>query len=165
MALVKENAVLEDPYTNVVGQDDLPPSGAVIVDLDQWQANKDSLAGRADPVGVQLRSDQPPEMIAEDLGSLAVVALEFPAFRDGRAYSYARLLRDQYGFTGEVRAVGDVLLEQLHFMERTGFDAFELDSDDPLRDLQIAGSDLNVWYQPSSDSRKTAIEHRHGRND
>lgn len=165
MALVKDNDLLEDVYTDVAGQDDLPASGAIIVDLEQWQANKDSLTGRAGPVGVRLRSDQPPELIAGDLGSLAMIALEFPTFRDGRAYSYARLLRDQYGFRGEVRAVGDVLLEQLHFMERTGFDAFELKSDDPLRDLQIASSDLDVWYQPSSDGRATVIEHRHRRSD
>ena len=163
MALIKHNELLEDPYVNVAGKDDIPPHGPVIVDLDQWRANKDALTARRDPVGVQLRSDQPPELIAEDVGALALIALEFPAFKDGRAYSYARLLRDRYGFTGELRAVGDVLLEQLHFMERTGFDAFELVSDDPLRDLRIATSDFDVWYQPSSDGRKTAIQRRHER--
>ena len=92
-----------------------------------------------------------------------MVALEFPVFRDGRAYSYARLLREQYGFPGEIRAVGDVLLEQLHFMERTGFDAFEFHSDDPLRDIEIAASDFDVWYQPAADGRKTAVQLRHER--
>ena len=113
-------------------------------------------------MGVKLKSDQPPELVAEDLQSLALIALEFPVFRDGRAYSYARLLREQYRFTGEIRAVGDVLLEQLHFMERTGFDAFELNSDDPLGELQIAAGDFDVWYQPAADGRKTAIQLRHG---
>jgi len=163
MALVRGNAVVEDPFTNLAGREDIPSSGAIIVDLEQWRANRDALAGRADPVGIRLRSDQPPELIAAELGFLDMVALEFPAFKDGRAYSYARLLRDQYGYTGEIRAVGDVLLEQLHFMERTGFDAFELDSDDPLRDLQIARSEFDVWYQPSADGRMTAIELRHQR--
>ncbi len=163
MALVKNNAVIADPYVNAVGQEHLPTRGAVLVDLNQWQANRDHLRERADPVGVLLKSDQPPDSIAEDLDSLTMVALEFPAFRDGRAYSYARLLRDQYGFPGEIRAVGDVLLEQLHFMERTGFDAFELHSDDPLRDLQIAVGDFDVWYQPSADGRKTALQLRHQR--
>ena len=73
-----------------------------------------------------MHSDQSPELIADDVQRFALVALEFPKFRDGRAYSYARLLRERYGFKGELRAVGDVLLEQLFFMLRTGFDAFEL---------------------------------------
>ena len=161
MALVKANAVITDPYVNVIGQEQIPADGAVLVDLQQWQDNREALRERTDPVGIRLKSDQPPDSIAEDLGSLDMIALEFPAFRDGRAYSHARLLRDQYGFGGEIRAVGDVLLEQLHFMERTGFDAFELHSDDPLRDLEIAASDFDVWYQPAADGRKTALQLRH----
>lgn len=160
-ALIKGNALLDDPYIVVAAGDDMPARGPIIVDLEQWEANRDALLSRSDPVGIRLRSDQPPELIAEDVSSLALVALEFPAFKDGRAYSYARLLRDRYGFSGELRAVGDVLLEQLHFMERTGFDAFELHSDDPLRDLEIASSEFAVWYQPSSDGRRTAIQERH----
>ncbi|HSG65121.1 MAG TPA: DUF934 domain-containing protein, partial [Gammaproteobacteria bacterium] len=112
-------------------------------------------------IGVRLKSDEPPTLIADDLGRFSVVALEFPAFRDGRAYSYARLLRDQYGFGGEIRAVGDVLLEQLHFMARVGFDAFEIVSDDPQRDFDVAASDFSVWYQPASDDRRSALELRH----
>ncbi len=81
---------------------------------------------RGTPLGIRLHSDQSPELIAADVPQFAVVALEFPKFRDGRAYSYARLLRERYGFKGELRAVGDVLLEQLFFMLRTGFDAFEI---------------------------------------
>ena len=161
MALVKANAVVADPYVDAIGQERIPTRGAVLVDLQQWRSNRNQLRERADPVGVLLKSDQPPASIADDLGSIAMVALEFPAFRDGRAYSYARLLRDRYTFAGEIRAVGDVLLEQLHFMERTGFDAFELHSDDPLRDLQIAAGDFDVWYQPAADGRKTALQLRH----
>ena len=164
MALVKNNAVIDDPFTDVSGQETIPASGPVLVDLDQWQTHREQLLQRTEPVGVKLRSDQPPESIAEDLHSIAMVALEFPAFRDGRAYSYARLLRGHYGYGGEIRAVGDVLLEQLHFMERTGFDAFELDSDNPLRDMEIAASDFGVWYQPAADGRKSAVQLRHDRN-
>ena len=161
MALLKNNAAIDDPFTDVSGQETIPTGGAILVDLDQWQAHREQLLQRTDPVGVRLRSDQPPHMIAGDLDSLALVALEFPVFRDGRAYSYARLLREQYRFTGEIRAVGDVLLEQLHFMERTGFNAFELESDDPLGDLQIASADFDVWYQPAADGRKSAMQLRH----
>lgn len=164
MALVRNRTVVDDAYTDVGGRESIPTTGAVIVDLEQWQANRDTLSQRSDPIGVRLSSEQAPELITDDLESLALIALEFPAFRDGRAYSYARLLRDKYGFTGEVRAVGEVLLEQLHFMERTGFDTFEIDSDDPLRDLEIAAADFSVWYQPSADGRTTAIDLRHRRD-
>ena len=164
MALLKNNAVVEDPFTDVSGQETIPAQGAVLVDLDQWREGRKQLLKRTDPVGVRLKSDQPPELIADDLESLALVALEFPVFRDGRAYSYARLLREQYRFGGELRAVGDVLLEQLHFMERTGFDAFELQSDDPLGDMQIASADFDVWYQPAADGRKSALQLRHPHN-
>jgi uncharacterized protein (DUF934 family) len=112
---------------------------------------------------VRLRSDQSPELIAEDLPHLQLVALEFPAFRDGRAYSYARILRERYGFKGEVRAVGDVLMEQLHFMLRTGFDAFEIKGKDPLTEFRTAMRDFSVWYQPAADGRRTAVQLRHGR--
>ena len=97
-----------------------------------------------------MTSEQAPEHIGDGLWRLAVIALEFPAFRDGRAYSYARLLREKYGYEGELRAVGDVLLEQLHFMTRTGFDAFEIESDDPLRDFEIAAAEFSIWYQPTA---------------
>ena len=161
MALIRNAAVVDDPYADATGQETIPASGPVLVDFQQWQAHREQLLRRTAPVGVRLRSDQPPELIAADLPSLAMIALEFPVFRDGRAYSYARLLREQFGYSGEIRAVGDVLLEQLHFMERTGFDAFELESDDPLGDLQVASADFDVWYQPAADDRLSAIQLRH----
>lgn len=161
--LIKNGRCSVDTYALVGIGDELPTDGDVIVTLDRWQAERDQLMQRPSRVGIRLGSDEPPDIIAADLESLAVVALEFPAFRDGRVYSYARLLRDQYGYTGEIRAVGDVLLEQLHFMARVGFDAFELDSDDPLHDFEIAAGDFSVWYQPAADSRRTAAELRHDR--
>ena len=163
-ALIKDGAVVPDLFVVLGSDDSIPADGDVIVPLARWQAERGVLTQRAGRLGVLLRSDEPPELIAEDLEHFAVVALEFPAFRDGRAYSYARLLRDRFGYGGEVRAVGDVLLEQLHFMVRAGFDAFELDSDDPERDFRIASGDFSVWYQPSSDGRATALELRHGRS-
>ena len=83
-----------------------------------------------------------------------------PVFRDGRAYSYARILREAYGYEGELRAVGEVLLEQLHFMIRVGFDAFELQGDDPERAWQIAAEEFSAWYQPGADERPTAMQLR-----
>jgi uncharacterized protein (DUF934 family) len=163
MALVRDNALVEDEYTHLADGGVIPDVGAVLVGLDQWQAHRQRLLERAAPVGVRLRSDQSPELIAADLPKLKLVALEFPKFRDGRAYSYARILRERYGFRGEVRAVGEVLMEQLHFMLRTGFNAFEIDGPDPLGQVRTALSDFSVWYQPTGDGRKTAIDLRHAR--
>lgn len=160
--LLKNGGVAEDVFTDVSGDDSLPQSGALIVSIGQWQEHAADLRGREAPVGVILRSDEKPDLIANDLDALAVIALDFPAFGDGRAYSYARLLRDQYGYTGELRAVGDVLLEQLHFMHRVGFDSFLLDSADAVRDWEIAAADLSVWYQPTGDGRSSVLELRHG---
>src|SRR3546814_3790777 len=92
-------------------QGDLP-GGDVIVTLEQWQAGRERLRGHNGRLGLRLKSDQSPAGIAEDLGHFQLVALEFPRFGDGRAYSYARLLRERYGFKGELRAVGNVLRDQ-----------------------------------------------------
>ena len=162
MALIKDQTVSDDLFVNVAPGDAIPANGPIIVSLEQWQDHWQQLVRRGTPLGIRLRSDQHPEIIADDLEQIDVIALEFPAFRDGRAYSYARLLRQRYGFTGELRAVGDVLLEQLHFMQRVGFNAFEINSADPLEDFQLASGDFSVWYQPSADDRKTAIELRKG---
>lgn len=160
-ALIKNGVPSEDPFVSIGAEDEFPAGGDVLVTLDRWREDRDRLERREGRVGVRLASDEPPELIAEDLDHLDLVALEFPAFRDGRAYSYARLLREHYGFAGEIRAVGDVLLEQLHFMVRVGFDAFELTSADPVRDFEIAQAEFSVWYQPGADDRCTAGELRH----
>jgi uncharacterized protein (DUF934 family) len=166
MSLIKAGKVVEDTFADASGAEAIPASGAVIVSLEQWRAQRDALLARGAPLGLRLHSDQSPELIADDVasevGRFAVIALEFPKFRDGRAYSYARLLRERYGFKGELRAVGDVLMEQLFFMLRVGFDAFDLQqSPDPVAAFQTAMSDFSVWYQPASDGRKTALQLRH----
>ena len=161
MALLKDGKLAEDIFLDVSAEDSLPADGAIIVSLEQWQEHKAELRGRSDPLGIVLRSDQKPEAIADDLDAFALVALDFPAFGDGRAYSSARLLRERYGFAGELRAVGDVLLEQLHFMHRVGFDAFLVASESAVRDWEIAAADISVWYQATNDGRCSAIQLRH----
>jgi len=161
MALLKNGKVADDIYTDISAGEEIPASGAVIISLAQWQENRDALADRDDPLGIILRSDEKPDAIADDLGHFALIALDFPAFGDGRAYSTARVLRDRYGYAGELRAVGDVLLEQLHFMNRVGFDAYSVSSDDAVRDWEIAAADISVWYQPTGDGRTSVLQLRH----
>jgi len=160
MALIKNGQIVEDAFIDCTKLEVLPASGALLVSVTQWQDHWERLVRRHQSVGVKLKSDEHPEIIADDLESLAVIALEFPTFKDGRPYSYARLLRDRYGFTGELRAVGDVLLEQIHFMERVGFNSVEIASDDPLADFKIATEEFTVWYQTSGDARQRAAQLR-----
>jgi uncharacterized protein (DUF934 family) len=161
MSLIKAGKLVEDTFVDASGAEAIPPSGPVIVSLAQWQAQRDALLKRGTPLGLRLHSDQSPEAIADDVQRFALIALEFPKFRDGRAYSYARLLRERYGFKGELRAVGDVLMEQLLFMVRTGFDAFDVQqSSDPVAAFETALKDFTVWYQPTGDGRPTVLQLR-----
>ena len=163
MALLRNGRVVTDSFLDATGLD-VPPTGeAVIVRLDQWREHRESLLAAGAPVGVRLRSDEPPALIAADLGQLALVALEFPKFRDGRAYTHARMLRERLGFAGEIRAVGDVLQEQLHFMQRCGFDAFEISAPDPEQAWAAISQDHSVWYQATGDGRPRALELRRDR--
>lgn len=163
-ALIRDGELVEDVYSAIGEEDALPATGPVLVPLSRWQAERASLIDRGEPVGIRLRSDESPELIADDLGHIALIALEFPQFRDGRAYSYARILRERFGYDGEIRAVGDVLMEQLHFMLRTGFNAFELDSEDPMAQFETARAEFAVWYQPTGDGKPTATQLRHSPN-
>jgi uncharacterized protein (DUF934 family) len=161
MALLKDGKLLDDVYTDVSQDSIVPVIGAIIISLAQWQAHRASLEDRTDPLGIRLSSDEKAEAIAADLAHFNLIALEFPIFRDGRAYSTARLLRERYGYAGELRAVGDVLLEQLHFMNRVGFNSFDIRSSDAVHDWEIAAADMTVWYQPTNDGRQSVLRLRH----
>ena len=160
MKLIKNGKFVEQDFV-AVGADDALPDGAVIVPLERWEAERDSLITRNTPIGVKLESGQHPERIREDLDHFSVVALDFPIYRNGRAYSYARLLRDRYGYEGEVRAVGNVLQDQFYFMVRCGFDALEVqDKITPVVFEQSVGA-FTYAYQPAADDRPTVMSLRH----
>ena len=163
MPLIKDGQLADDTWRALDDHETVDAAAAVIVSLERWQAEREALAGRLGPLGIRLRSDQPPHLIADDLSHFALVALEFPAFTDGRAYSYARLLRQRYGFSGEVRAVGDVLRDQLLFLHRCGFDAFEMTGASALDDWREAVAEFSAFYQPAADARPSATTLRHGR--
>jgi uncharacterized protein (DUF934 family) len=154
----------EDGFTNLddeqlVAASDLPP-GDVIVSLSRFQTDGERLLGEGRRVGVRVLADEAVEALAYDLPRIALVALEFPKFRDGRAFTAARLLRERMGFAREVRAVGDVLLEQAKFMVRCGFDAFEpADGATPEQWTQAAGRYRHV-YQRAADGRAPAFAGR-----
>ena len=150
MPLIKDGHLVEDRWTHVGDDEPIGLGVAPIVSLERWQAERETLSLRG-PLGIRLRSDQSPALIAEDLHQVSLIALDFPKFTDGRSYSHARLLRDRYGFEGELRAVGNVLRDQFQFMLRCGFDALEV-ADAGLADVwqQVVGEIVHV-YQRASD--------------
>lgn len=149
----------EDAFTHVADDQDLPP-GDVIISLTRFQTDGDRLIHEGRKVGVRLSSDEEVEALAYDLPRVAVVALEFPKFRDGRAYTSARLLRERFAFTGEVRAVGEVLREQASFMVRCGFDAFEPADGAGTQEWDAAARRYRHVYQRASDGRAPAFQER-----
>lgn len=156
MPLIKEGVLAEDQWQSPADEDDLP-EGPVIVSLDRWQVERETLEARNTPIGLRLQSDQTPALVADDLDRFSVIALEFPKFNDGRAYSYARLLRERYGFKGELRAVGNVLRDQFLLMQRCGFDAFEVANEAAAAEWERAISEISVTYQPGADARRPAL--------
>ncbi len=153
--------LIEDPFTQVGDEQSVPP-GDVIISLTRFQSEGEGLLSESRAVGVRLESHEEVEALAYDLPQLAVVALAFPKFGDGRAYSYARLLRERFQFKGEVRAVGDVLREQAGFMVRCGFDAFEPADGSSVEDWERAAQRFRHVYQRSTDGRSPAFVERGG---
>lgn len=134
----------ENTLQALAGQD-------VIVPLSAWQQQRELLSGHTGKVAVWLDSNELPESIAEDLPELPLVALNFPEFKDGRPFTSARELRQRYGYSGEIRAIGDVARDQLFYMARCGFSSFELREDqDPEQALE-AFNDFRDAYQPAID--------------
>lgn len=153
MALIKQGRVVDDPWTKVSGDATPPAAGAILVPYALWEQQRESLLTRNGPIGIALAGDQSPALIEADLARFELIALEFPTFKDGRAYSQARLLRERYGFSGELRATGDVLRDQFLFLHRCGFDAFEVATHDSATAWEAALSEISVTYQPGTDER------------
>lgn len=160
MPLINREGLCGDPWVRVADEAALPEATHVIVTLERWRKEREALLGRGGPFGIRLQSDQPPDAIEADLIHFGLIALEFPQFKDGRAYSYARLLRERYGFKGELRATGNVLRDQLFFMLRCGFDSFEIPEKAKVEEWLKAFDEISVVYQPTPDGRRTALQLR-----
>ena len=147
MPLIKDGRLSDDPST-------VP--GLEMVDLARWSDQREALLQGNRPLGLSVKPDDAIDDIASDLDRFQVVALEFPAFTDGRAYSQARLVRERHGYRGELRAVGNVLRDQLQFMQRCGFDAFEV-SADAADDWVAALSEISLHYQPAGEGGRSTV--------
>lgn len=155
--LIKNNAVTADTWTTLeLAEGETPeavalPEGDVIFPFAVWQARKAEIISRHKRIGLLLSSDDRVEDVAADLDYFIVIAVNFPKFVDGRGYSTASLLRQRYGYQGELRAVGDVLHDQLFFMRRVGFDSYALkDGKDVVHALEAGFASFSDAYQAST---------------
>lgn len=151
MPLVKDGAPVADPYVAVADDAELP-EGAGLVSADRLLAGVNARG----PLGVAWPNDRDVSALAPFLPQLSLIALNLPKFRDGRAFSQARLLRERYGFKGELRATGNVLRDQLLMLSRSGFDAFEVQKEADAAAFGATLSSYSIFYQPTGDGRPTA---------
>lgn len=139
--------VNDDPWHWV--NDDQAVSDYAVISLSRWNDNKEALKAQAEAgkLALQLSSEETADQLAEQADNFALIGIDFPKFADGRGYSTARLLRERYGYNGELRATGDVLVDQLFFMQRCGFSSFALRSDQDVDDALAAFATFSVCYQ------------------
>lgn len=164
MPLLKHGKPATDVWTLVNDPDSLPGGHHLMVEGDALiERGGFPETGQRTQWGVAWPNYRPVAELAPYLDRLALVALSFPTFKDGRAYSQARLLRGQHGFDGEIRATGQVLQDQFAFMVRAGFDALQVTRDADAAAFDRAVAAIPVVYQPSADDRMTAFRARVGR--
>jgi len=163
--LIKDGAIADDRWTllrEASSLANLPDAEPAIVPLALWLAQRDALRARGE-IGVWLKPSDDPDLLAVDCSALPLIAIDFPQFTDGRGYSIARLLRERYQFTGELRAIGDILRDQLYYLHQCGFNAFAVRADRNLEDALKGLSDFTdnyqaTWARPMPLFRRRATE-------
>lgn len=156
--IIKNKTIADDDWIVFrLGENDTPegvvvPPGKVIVPLKVWQTQRAVLQARTE-LGVWLASDERAEDLKNDMARFTVIAVDFPKFADGRGYSIAHHLRIRLGYAGELRAIGDVLRDQMFYLQRVGFDAFAARTDKDISEALKGLSDFTFTYQASSDER------------
>lgn len=157
--LIDRNGLRADRWVRFNGDAAaLAPDAAVLLPLDAWREYQAQWAAHQGPIGILLAPSDDPQTIAGDLARLSLIAVEFPSFTDGRGYSIGRLLRQRYRWQGELRAVGDILRDQLFYLARCGFDTFELRDDQRVETALTAFADFTEVYQTAAD--RTALFER-----
>ena len=160
MPLVKQGRITTDLFVHIADGAELPGDGAFLVPAARFLGDPEALLKRTGKVGVIWPNNRDLDDLVPYLDRLAAVALVFPSFRDGRAYSQARLLRERHGYDGELRATGQVLRDQFVFMLRAGFDAFEVKKEADADAFAATVKRYSVFYQPTGDGRVTALHRR-----
>lgn len=163
MPLIEKGHIVEDSFVRVADDEALPEGASVLIGIDRFLTEAEALKARQAPVGVVWPNNRPIAEIAPHLGQLSLIALNFPSFRDGRAYSQARLLRERLGWQGPLRAIGNVLRDQFLLMERSGFDQIEAVKEADAEAFDEATHRYTVFYQPATDARPSLLRQRLGR--
>lgn len=153
MRVIKNKKIVTDDWRLIRELDDSAAvaEGKVILPFAYWQANRDILLKKDSAHAVWIDGSIETEALLDDLKHLALIGLDFPTFKDGRSYSHAHLLRERYSYEGELRAIGDVLRDQLFFMQRCGFDSYEVREDKDAEELLKGFEDFTVRYQAAAD--------------
>jgi uncharacterized protein (DUF934 family) len=160
MPLVKGEKISGDAFAHVADDAAIPDDGAILISAARLLDDPEALSRRAGSTGVIWPNNRDVDDLVPHLDRLAVIALVFPTFRDGRAYSQARLLKERHHFRGELRATGQVLRDQFLFMLRAGFDAFEVKKESDAEAFANTVKRYSVFYQPTGDGRITALHRR-----
>src|ERR1700716_4320489 len=160
MPLVKNGKVSGDAFVQVADDAPIAGDGAILISAARFLDDAEALSRRVGRTGVIWPNNRDVDDLVPYLDRLAVVALVFPTFRDGRAYTQARLLRERHGYRGELRATGQVLRDQFLFMLRAGFDAFEVKKESDAEAFAATVKRYSVFYQPTGDGRMTALHRR-----
>jgi uncharacterized protein (DUF934 family) len=160
MPLVKNGKIIADSFVHVADDAEIPADSAILISAARFMGDPEALSQRADRTGVIWPNNRDVDDVVPYLDRVAVIALAFPTFRDGRAYSQARLLRERHGYRGELRATGQVLRDQFLFMLRAGFDAFEVKKPGDAEAFASTVKRYSVFYQPTGDGRVTALHQR-----
>jgi uncharacterized protein (DUF934 family) len=162
--LLKDGQVIDNPWQIIEANDEADqealPSGDILVPLSMWLNNQSVLENHSGAVGLWINGDEEIEGIAQSIVTAPVIAINFPKFVDGRGFSVARLLRDRYGFKGELRAVGQIIRDQLFFLKRCGFNAFEFDSEIDLDNAAKSLADFSDAYQVAADQPEPLFKRR-----
>jgi len=160
MPLVKGGKIATDMFAHLADDAEVPADGPILISAAKFLERPEMLSDRAGKTGVIWPNNRDVDDLVPYLDRLAVIALVFPTFRDGRAYTQARLLRERHGFKGELRATGQVLRDQFVFMLRAGFDAFEVIKESDAEAFAATVKRYSVFYQPTGDGRITALHRR-----
>ena len=160
MPLVKNGKISDDTFVHIADDAPLPGDGAILISAARFLQDPEAISRRLGKTGVVWPNNRDVDDLVPYLDRLAAVALVFPTFRDGRAYSQARLLRERFLYHGELRATGQVLRDQFVFMLRAGFDAFEVRKQADAEVFAQTAKRYSVFYQPTGDGRVTALNRR-----
>lgn len=159
MPLIRNGQVTPNTWTHVETDDFVATPNGITVPLGLFSNHRETLAQRNTPVGVRLQPEDDPATLAGALDMLSLIEISFPKYTDGRGYSQAQLLRRRYGYRGELRAVGHVLRDQILYMHRSGFDAFETARAD-LTEVEAALAEYSAFYQRAADGARPVFAAR-----